>query len=289
MFKIKREKNIVEDAIKDFTSEFNRYIKRDKVDCSEINDDIIRENLTEFFNKKKLTEAQRFMYNAVDKYVDGKDAYKNVDWSLEREEMIKTESYKQYQHHDEISSIWSACYRKYDLDGAWAEVNGQVRTDEEAAKIAADKWCELMFKWHLQDNGALNESHGGGFPACALGTILAEKGREGITDEMKTKAHKLLSDYYIKQLHFSRTYDLEDVQWLKNNLPNKEGNGDDWKYGFHDLSCDYGPSMGLYLVLYNAGIPEKSIDSICPWKTRITIRKEDNTVMYDTYQHRDEL
>jgi len=275
-------------AIERFAKDFKRNLKNIGLDVPEINDEIIKTELTEYFNKKTLSEAHSHIYHVVEKYVDGHDSYKDIDWSVERSIVVETEAYKTWHQYEDIEEAWYASYRTNNLDKIWVEANGRAHTEEEAAKIAADKWCELLFNWHFQDNGASNEDHPGGFTACALGTILGNKCRENVTEEMEADAHELFKQYYLKEMHFNRTYDLDDIQWLKDTLPDKTGKFD-WKYGFCDLSCDYDPSWALYLILLHAGIPEKSISGLCPWKTRITIRKEDNAVMYGTYQHCEEL
>ena len=108
---------------------------------------------------------------------------------------------------------------------------------------------------------------------------------------MENKAHELFKEYYMRRLHYSKTYDREDVEWLKNTLPCEDEDDDfDWAYGFsYDLSCDYGPSYPLYLILYHAGVEKNDIGNICPWKTSIRIREVDNSVQYYTYQHMEDL
>ena len=140
------------------------------------------------------------------------------------------------------------------------------RSYEEACKIVADKWCELLFEWHLQDNGALNEDHGGGFWACALGTVLGNEAKEKISENSKKNAHEYIYKHYIN-----------DCLW-------KFDNGDSWSC---ELSVDYHPNTPLATILKKSGIEERYIDSICPWKTRILIDKKDNSVIYATYGKRE--
>ena len=260
----------------------------DKV--TELSDDDIFDIVQIYLNKPTLTEANKYWYGVIELNVKG--SYDDINWNLGRDEVEKTPEYKRWRRQSEISSAWSHAHYNCKLEEAWVEKNGKANTDEEAAKKAADKWCEIIFGWHLQDNGALNEDHPGGFPACALGTILAEKSKEGITEEMKIKAHNLFYEYYRRQLHYNKTGDKKDIDWLVENLPDDDKKDPiDWRYFEYrlDMHCDYGPGTPLYLILVNAGINGSDARNICPWKTGIEIRKVDNAVMYDTYGNRDEL
>lgn len=282
-----KKEEIINGLIEDFTKNFNETIEEKHYDVPEINDEIIKNVITEYFNKETLTSAEKYMYNVFDEYV--KNTYDEINWGLEHEKARKTPEYIAWERHMDISSVWNSARRMTDMMKKWVEVNGMAHTEEEAATIAADKWCELLFEWHLQDNGALNEDHPGGFTACALATVLANGAKDEITEEMQNKAHELFKEYYLRQMHYNRTYSDDDIEWLKNNLPDKDGEFN-WDYGFgYELSCDYDPSYPLYLILVNAGIPEKDVRRICPWKTSISIRFEDNTVRYYTYRHCDEF
>jgi len=132
--------------------------------------------------------------------------------------------------------------------------NGKAHNILEAVDIAAKKWVELIFGFHIQDNGALGESHGGGFPACAFGTILKDKSLERLEDKEK------ISD---------KTYELIKEFYLNNRDKS--------------LSVDYGPCKNLHDILVSAGVNEKETSNICPWKTMISIDKRDNSVAYHTY------
>lgn len=281
------KEELIKEVIEDFTEEFHNKIEEEKLEVPEITDDDIEKVINEFFKKENLTAAERYFSDVLDEYVE--DTYEKINWNLDRNAVKETDEYKAWRRHGDVSGVWYKCRYDCNLSKNWVEVNGKAHTAEDAAKIAADKWCELLFGWHLQDNGALNESHGGGFPACALATILANDAKADITDEMKQKAHELFQEYYKRLIHFGETYDMDDIEWLKTTLKSKN-NEYDWKYGFNlDMYCDYDPSWALYLILENAGIPERKIHSICPWKTSISIRPEDYAVMYRTYQHCDEL
>lgn len=284
---MKQWKDTIDNFLDEFIDMFHQMCKEKGFGVPELTDNVLTEILTTYFDKKTLSEANKYFHDVLDEKVP--DSYETIDWSLERPAVEETPEYKAWRRRCEIDTIMYDCKRILNCEKTWVNINGKAHTEDEAARIAADKWCELIFGWHLQDNGALNETHGGGFPACALGTILSEVSKKNLTDEMKMKAHQLLKDYYIHDLHFAKTNDMEDLDWLNKTLPTNESQNFNWNYGFYELSCDYGPSWPLYMILYHAGVPEKDIENICPWKTSIRIRREDNTVMYRTYQHCDEL
>ena len=279
--------NRVSDAfIKEFRRGIREHAERYErvVDASRMTDDDIRKIIAEYFEKKTLSEAEHYLNEVIYDYFGGR--WEDID--RQREDYKETPEFKAWAHTNDICSAWYCSQKDLELSKDWVAVNGKAHTNEEAATIAANKWCELIFGWHLQDNGALNEDHPGGFMACALATSLGNDARERVTEEMKVKAHTLFKEYYLRDLHYSETYDRKDLEWLKNTLVDETGEYE-WKYGFGDLSCDYDPTWPLYLILFHAGIKENDIRSLCPWKTTIRIRKEDNVVMYSTYQNREEL
>lgn len=274
--------------------ERSRYRPHPALDVTEMTDENISDAVKEYFEKKTLTEAENYMYDVVDQYVE--NTYNQIDWSngMSREERKeKDPAYIQWERNSDVNEVWCDVRRLLQLSDKWVEVNGKANTDEQAARKAADKWCELIFGWHLQDNGAINEDHGGGFYACALGTVLANDAKGNITEDVKVKAHALFEEYYLRSISYRNSQNIDDINWLVENLKNNPDEKDPWnwkKFGFvYDLYCDYGPDYPIYLILYNAGVPERSIRTICPWKTGITVRREDNAVFYNTYQHREEI
>lgn len=288
---MEQEESLVEKVIRVFRTTYEedwRNTTGDKI--TEMSDDDIFDIVQIYLNKPTLTEANRYWYKVIDEYV--KNTYNDINWDLGRDEVKTTPEYKGWERYSEIESAWSCAKYNCKLEEEWVKKNGQANTDEEAAKKAADKWCELLFNWHLQDNGAINEDHAGGFYACALGTILANDSKEGISEDVKKKTHELLYEYYKRQLHYEKTRDKKDIDWLVKTFPDDdEKDPFDWKYfEFRvDLYCDYGPSTSLYLILVNAGVNKRDANNICPWKTGIEIRHIDNAVMYNTYQHQQEI
>jgi hypothetical protein len=145
-------------------------------------------------------------------------------------------------------------------------VKGPRRTFDEACKLAADEWCKKLFGNHFQDNGALNEEHS--FIMCGLGTLLKDKANESITSEMIENTRKNLYKYFENHCEYRSK---EHPEWIHHI----------------QLYSDYGPNSPLYDILYESGIPENEIRSICPWKTGIEIDENDNAVIIVGYQKRD--
>ena len=50
-------------------------------------------------------------------------------------------------------------------------------TNEEAAAIAADKWCQMLFGWHIQDNGARECEF-----MCMLASVVADRAKNEISE-----------------------------------------------------------------------------------------------------------
>lgn len=286
--KLPREE-VINNFIEEFLYDFHSLLTAKNLDVPELPDDVITNIINEYFNKKTLTEANRYIYNVLDKYVKG--SYNDINWDLGRPTVEESPEYKAWRRRTDISYIWSDCIDDF-IKETWVDLNGKANTNEEAAKKAADKWCELIFGWHYQDNGAINENHAGGFYACALGTVLSNNSKEGISEDVKKKAHNLFYEYYLHKLHYYETNDKKDIDWLVENLPDDDKKDPfDWRFFefWCDLYCDYGPTTPLYLILVNAGVDKRDAGNICPWKTGIDIRTVDNAVMYKTYQHQDEL
>lgn len=281
------KEEIINELQVSFISVFNYLTKNKQLEVPELSVAVVKSIITEYLNKKTFTQASEYFYDVLDNYVEGR--HSKINWSLDKGELEKTKEYISWKRYRDIDDVWYKCKNIANLEDKWIELNGMTHSDEEAARIAADKWCELIFGSHLQDNGAHNESHGGGFLACALGTILANRSKEGITEEKKCKAHELFYQYYLKAIHFKRTLDAKDIDWLNENLKDKTGKFY-WKdISDYDMDCDYDPSWPLYLVLVNSGIEDTDARNICPWKTSISIRKVDNAVLYRTYRNIEEL
>lgn len=277
-----QREEVIKNFIEGFLNDFHHHLTEKNLDVPELPDDVITDIINEYFNKKTLTEANRYIYEVLDKYVKG--SYDDINWDLGRRAAEETPEYKAWRRYADISTLWSDCNRMNGIEKTWVNLNGKANTNEEAAKKAADKWCDLIFGWHLQDNG-------GGSYACVLGTVLANKSKERISEDVKKKAYNLFYEYYLHQIHYYETNDKKDIDWLVENLPDDEKDPFDWRYFEFgcNLYCDYGPTTPLHLILVNAGVDKRDTGNICPWKTGIDIRVVDNAVMYNTYQHREEI
>lgn len=156
-------------------------------------------------------------------------------------------------------------------------------TKEEAVAIAADKWCEMLFGQHIQDNGAREC----GF-MCMLATTLADHAKKGISEESKIKTREILKQYYLHQI-------VKDEAWLAKTLgtfTDYRGEIREFNFFDQDLYCDYHPCLHLRRILSIAGIDDNVAESIAPFKTGIEILPDENegyTVVLKTYGRRQAL
>lgn len=129
----------------------------------------------------------------------------------------------------------------------WLQVNGAVRTREEACRLAADAWRHHMFVSIMQGNGDDNGM------LEVLGMYLKTRAQDEITPEIIEKVHKGIYDFYYTHPGSSM---------------------------LHYLFVDYSPCSFLYDIMKDAGIKEDLIDSLCPWKSYLKIDPDDNSVLY---------
>lgn len=139
-----------------------------------------------------------------------------------------------------FSSGWMDEFRQL-----WIETNGKLRTTEEASKMAADAWCQHIFVSIYQDNGANNDN------LTTLGMYLKVKAQDRVTQEMIDKVHQGIYDFYYEH----------------------QGNS-----MCNILFVDYAPCAALHDIMKNAGIDEKDIESLCPWKSHLKIDPDDNSI-----------
>lgn len=250
----------------------------------ELTRDVINEYIEIYLGAPHLYEC----HECSKKYIESILPNPEIDWSIEN--LKETEEYRQHEYFNK--AYWLLCdvALSVNLDTKWIELHGKEHTDEEAAKIATEKIMELCFDWHLQDNGALDEEHS--FKMSALATVLGSSAKERISEDTKKKAYDLFYGYFLGYLKFVDTLEhrdfkhIDDYQnWLRENIPSNNPERYNWEYLRGELSCDYDPSWPLYLILYNAGVDEHDIHSICPWKTTIRINPNDNSVVYGTYSN----
>lgn len=230
-----------------------KFPKNEKIDLNVISE--LLDGL--FYNCEHYQDIFESFRKYIDDCLPGSDLKKYEYGAPERQEY-----YNFIYGEGNNFCVWIKFVEEYFL-----EIKGMRRTFEEACKLAADKWCEMLFDLMLQDNGAINEMHGGGFYACALGTFLKEKSRENITEEMIEKTWQNLYDYY-----------------KGGSMYHNKESGYNHKI---DLYCDYYPNAPLDEILEHSGIPENVRRNICPWKSGVQIDDKDNAVVLIGYQKRE--
>lgn len=153
-------------------------------------------------------------------------------------------------------------------------------TKEEAAAIAADKWCQMLFGWHIKDNGARECEF-----MCMFASIAADRAKKEISEESKVKTRELLKQYYLHEI-------INDKTWLANTLgtyTNYRGETQEFVFFDRDLYCDYHPCLHLRRILSIAGIEDSIAESIAPFKTGIEILHDEHggyTAILKTYGRR---
>ena len=146
----------------------------------------------------------------------------------------------------------------------FVEKNGPVRTYEEACQVAADKWTHMIFDSILQDNG---DRTGHSDNMMLLGMYLKKINQDELTDETRERFRNNMAEFYLNGCYWEYVDNNGLLRTMSNVNP----------------ACDYNPNGPLEDIMKASGIPEKSIDSLAPWKTSIRIDHLDNSVIYSTY------
>ena len=120
--KLSRQEVITEE-IDDFLYQFHYYASENELDIPELPDDVLTEILTTYFNKKTLSEANKYFYDVIDEYVP--DPHKTIDWSLGRPAVEETPEYKAWRRHSEIDTIMYDCKRVLYWEKTWVRLNGK--------------------------------------------------------------------------------------------------------------------------------------------------------------------
>ena len=68
--KLPREE-VINNFIEGFLHDFHYLLTKKNLDVPELPDDVITDIINEYFNKKTLTEANRYIYDALGEYVKG--------------------------------------------------------------------------------------------------------------------------------------------------------------------------------------------------------------------------
>ena len=133
--------------------------------------------------------------------------------------------------------------------------HGQLRSFDDACRLAADKWADMIFGFHVQDNGDNSNWVG-----MALGTIVKDDARKNYDEDVADKFRSLMTDYY------------------KSGCKYKDCRFPVIPY------CDYHPNSPLAKTLEAAGCSEHDVDMMCPWKTGVEVDPKDNSVIVRGYQ-----
>ena len=108
LFKKKMKKSredIIKNFIEEFLYDFHYQSTRQNLDIPELPDDVITNIINEYFSKKTLTEANNYIYDVLDEYVDG--SYEKIDWNLGRPAVEETPEYKAWRRRSDISCLCS--------------------------------------------------------------------------------------------------------------------------------------------------------------------------------------
>lgn len=183
--------------------------------------------------------------------------YEHYEWDWDKIHNTKPTYDPEYAKvHDAFDSwAFKELYSWKDLViNKFVEINPKFRSNEDACKMAAEFWCERIFKFHWQDNGSKDYNNG---IQEILGTHIQAMAQKDLTPEMKDAAYKGLYDFYMNSI-------INNDKLLQYETR---------------LDVDYHPCSALYDILLKAGVPENKIDSICPWKTTLRIDARDNSIL----------
>lgn len=139
------------------------------------------------------------------------------------------------------------------LNQAWLDFHGPRHTRDEVMKIAADFWCERIFDSSRQDNGDNSDT---GILGMMMASMLKTDSMDKQDASVRDKAWHLIAEYYGKVFDHSTS--------------NRFENG---------LSVDYHPCKHLYDILKKAGVEEGDIDRIVPFKTNLSLRDFDKSLI----------
>ena len=128
-----------------------------------------------------------------------------------------------------------------------------VREYKEAVEIVVDEWMKRIFEDMYQDPDRLSADKSSSPITSFLGSKIKDSYMKDVTQEQMDNMRKYLREFYM-------------------------GNDKSYEYWKPSLSVDYHPDSFLTKVYEKAGIDAKVADSISPWKTVISIDREDNSV-----------
>ncbi|MBQ8095556.1 MAG: hypothetical protein IJ243_00500 [Prevotella sp.] len=206
----------------------------------------------------------------VEQVMNEVESWREISWGVKKsckelwpEPEYRTDAYNEWGHY--FYGDWKTGQKDFDtwvklLEDEYLQRTGERRTLDEACQLAADEWTRMIFGNHVQNNG--DQSDAGGM-AMVLGTLAKDKASRGIGSEVVEKFRTLCKEFYIGGCRV-----------------------DEGKYGWrvNEPYCDYHPNSPLADLLLKAGVPEKSVGNICPWKTGISVDDRDHAVIVRGYQ-----
>ncbi len=223
----------------------------------------------EYIDRKYAKEAIHFIFDKMPLY---QDIWGYMKTALNNSFPTPTDA--QYRNREKDSPDYKYCraYSDYFFGDAYSNFikcieseflhrKGIRRTFEDACDLAADKWVEMIFDTHVQDNG--DRSSTAGAFSMMFGTFAKDAARKNCSEKTKENARKLLRDYYLGGcMHLTDGYGKARI------VP----------------YSDYGPNTPLREILLKAGVRKDDVNRITPWKTGIRVDENDNTVVVGGYQ-----
>lgn len=256
---------------------FNRIFKKDKsMETTTVYVPRRRKVMDERFTNEELLAMmpehkrvdRKYAKGAIDFIMEQLPCYQDINGYMKQAfvNAFPCPTNEQYRSRDEFCEEYSNyfygdAYRKF-INSVMSEFlnrKGTRRSYEEACQLAADKWVEMIFGTHIQDNG---DRTGHSEMAMMLGTILKKEAQKRCDQDVPEKAHELLKKFYLS--------------------------GCMCKGSYSEFQCapysDYGPNTPLYNILVEAGVDAKDTGRITPWKTGVEIDENDNAVVVQGYQ-----
>lgn len=224
-------------------------------ECEKLNKDDVRAILEKvLLESESHEEVVSKLYDSCEEIYPEPPENKHKPW--EDQDHTQFNYFWEYKDDDNPSKL---TFRQWTgmVEAEFVARTGKKRTYKEACRVAAEEWHRKIFDVVFQDNGCWE---GSSYNLNMLGSSIKMSAQEKITQEMKDKFLEVMEDYYYNNCRYD---------WENNGQKHTS---------YIEPSCDYGPNGPLHDIMERAGIPEKEIDSICPWKTTIRIDQLDNRV-----------
>lgn len=139
------------------------------------------------------------------------------------------------------------------FENYYLSINPPVRKYIEAVELVVDEWMKRIFSDMYQDPDRLSCDKSSNPITGFLGSRIKDMYMKNVTQEQMDNMRKYLREFYM-------------------------GTDKSYKCWRPSLSVDYQPDNFLTMIYEKAGIDANVADSISPWKTVISIDKEDNSI-----------